>query len=717
MTTPRKPIMEPDTHEHSEGGSPAPRETRPAANNPDAVVTLRPEDTPQADGAAPPPAHPGTDQPQACTLASSGAPALPYAPALPAPPAHPGTTQPQPNAPAPSEAPALPAPIADTPPLAPARCTPPPVPTLPDGTVDLPALAEHIRHEIEDERKAIWRLTLEKDKGRTLDPDHLLPPDTPALWTAERPKPQARPRPTLHEMHQYCSRNQLGDAELLQLCCNDSMIFDHKRARWLTYDGIRWVEHEVGDSLKEAMTIADLYEGAAAEQLAKRGEDIAQAREAERCKWLESPDSEEAKRAEYEAELRAKKSNSEKIKTLRDRARSIRDAGRAKKVLEIASSGVGSLGVSGKTWDQYPTLMACANGVIDLTTGGLTPASPDMMLRKTSPYPYLGLHLHSTFWEDHLRKVFCGDAALIDYFERVIGYAATGLISHKELYCAYGPTSNNGKSQTFNAIAEAMGQYAGTFKVTVLLEDGQKTAGPDPDFLVLDGLRMAITSEPKRGAKFSAEMLKAVTGDDIIRARGLYSDPIEFKAICKLFLHTNFIPQLRSADRAFERRLRVIPFEAMFTMNPDEEDPARHIYAGLPADVLKRNMAESGPAVLSWIVRCARRFLRDRDLTPPPIVQQWTKEYAEEQDLVGEFIAFCCHTGDSLRVQAKDMYAAFTKFCQQEKSIPDNRIMSLRAFGDDMKQRFKKHSSNKVFYLGVAPRPEWMPDGGQGSLD
>lgn len=600
---------------------------------------------------------------------------------------------------------------------APAACEKRPLPTLPDGSPDLEAVAAEVQAEIEAERALAWREALAADKRRELDHDRVAPPSGIALWQAAAPCPEEIPRPTLHEMHEHMNRNQLGDAELLRSRMAERMVYDHKRKRWMLYDGIRWVDDTVGESLSACMDVACLYDAAAAEQFAKIGEDVAQAEEAEARKWSEDPDSSEAKVAILTAAKAARKRNSTKVNDLQGRGKALRSLSRARQVLEVAASGAGSLGVSGEHWDAHPTLMACANGVVDFDTGALMQARPDLMLRKQSPYQYGGLHLHSDFWTDHLRKVFCGRAELIDYFERVIGYAATGLMSHKELYCAYGPTANNGKSQTFNAIADALGQYAGTFKVSVLLEEGQKAAGPDPDLLVLDGLRMAIASEPKRGAKFSAEMLKAVTGDDIIRARGLYSDPIEFRAICKLFLHTNFIPQLRSADKAFEKRLRVIPFEAVFTLNPDEVDEAKHVYLGLPSDVLKRRMEEAGPAILSWIVRCARRFLRERDLSPPPIVQQWTKEYAEEQDLVGEFIAHCCITGDGLKTQAKDIYAAFIRFCKEERGVTDKFLLSFRSFGEDMKQRVEKHVSNKVWYLGIAPRSEWTPEGGQGAND
>ncbi len=689
--------------------TPAKRRTRPAAHNPTAVVAPAGGLPPELDHAGDLPPELGPDDgPSWAELEAMGG-ASDDAPTC-------ADVPPSPDAAhvALDDAPPI---MPDEPPLAPATCAPRPMPTMPDGSPDLETLAGYIREEIDAERMTAWREALAADRQRQLDHDRIAPPDPVMLWAAESPRPQTFERPPLHEMHQLLNRNQLGDAELLRLLMAQRMVYDHKRKRWMLYDEIRWVDDAVGQAVSACMDVAEIYDAAAAEQHSNVEGDVAQAIAATQKRWEGNSDQDEVQRAIMEVEKAARKRNSTKVEALRGRAKSIRSLSRTKQVLEVSASGAGSLGVSGEHWDAHPTLMACSNGVIDLETGELQRARPDLYLRKQSPYRYGGLHVYDAFWQDHIRKVFCGRADLIDYFERVIGYAATGLMSHKELYCAYGPTANNGKSQTFNAIAEALGQYAGTFKVSVLLEDGQKAAGPDPDLLVLDGLRMAITSEPKRGAKFSVEMLKAVTGDDIIRARGLYSDPIEFRALCKLFLHTNFIPQLRSADKAFEKRLRVIPFEAVFTLNQDEVDESKHIYLGLPSDVLKRRMAEAGPAILSWVVRCARRFIRERDLTPPEIVRQWTREYAEEQDLVGEFVSLCCTTGDGLKTQAKDIYAAFVRWCKEERGMTDKFVMSFRSFGEDMKQRVEKQVSNKVYYLGIAPRPEWTSSNGQVGLD
>jgi len=587
------------------------------------------------------------------------------------------------------------------------------MPMTAEGVPDYAALAEQVRQEIAEERNACWRAAQAEDKGQKLNPEREEAPEGLDVWQAELPcrRPE---RPDVATMLDYCQRNELGDAELLASYIRGRHLYDHATQEWMEYDGIRWVSDGRVKNAQRAVTdIAEDYEAAAFEQL-----NYADVRAIElQAEIAKEADKDEADRLRKKAE-RIVKGLRAKGQRLKDRARQLRGRNRIKNVLEMATYGAHSLGTTGKEWDKHPTLLPCLNGVIDLETGRLLKPAPDYLFKRRGGYEYQGLHVYSKLWHDHLQRVFCGDAALIDYFERVIGYSATGLTAHKEFYCAYGRKANNGKSQTFNAIAAALGDFARTIKVSVLLEEGQKATGPEPEKQALDGPRMAIASEPKKNAKFAVELLKAVTGNDEIHARGMFVSGDPFRPVCKLWLHTNFVPNLPNADRAFQKRLRIIPFEAQFTSDPNEVNHAQHIYAGVNSDVLDRQMRDAGPAILAWIVRCARRYLRDRDMTPPPAVTQWTKEYMEEQDLIGEFIAMCCDQGEGLQVQAKDLYAAFCKFCRQEKNMKDKFIPTQRSFGEDMRQRYERKHSNKVYYLDICPKPEWMtPDGTEKLFD
>ncbi|WMW64418.1 phage/plasmid primase, P4 family [Nitratidesulfovibrio liaohensis] len=562
----------------------------------------------------------------------------------------------------------------------------PPLPLLADGTPDMDAVADMAREEIETERLVMWQEALKKDKGRTLDEALPVPPDTPALWDAEKAKKEERRQPSLPEMKQYMARNELGDAELLRREWTGRMVYDHTTKTWYRYTGIIWERQEMEDQIGEAMALADLYDRAVLDQRT-------------RMKEIDDEDGQE------------KKSAAKQLEKLTGRASTLRGHDRIRKVLKVAASGDNGLATTGSKWNQHPLLLACANGVIDLETGRLLRSTAGLYLSQQSPYPYLGLHHHDAWWDEHMHRILCGREELIRYVGNVLGYATTGLQDVKEFWVVYGPKADNGKSKTFEAIQNALGSYADSISVGVLLADkNAKTSGPDPELLDIQGLRMAIASEPDQGSKFSMGRIKALTGDDVITTRDLYSGTTKLKPVCKLLVHCNFIPNIQGADRAFANRMRVIPFDARFVRDQAEVDPANHVYAALPKYEVTRRIKAAGPAILSMLVRHAREYLRDRDLAPPPIVLGETSEYFADQDIVGEFIEMCCVTGDrSIKSQSKDLYNAFRKFCLEEKSIPEKYIISNRSFGELLKQRFERKVSNKTWYFGVAPKSEWLP--------
>lgn len=412
---------------------------------------------------------------------------------------------------------------------------------------------------------------------------------------------------------------------------------------------------------------------------------------------------------------------------LRKRAFSLRSDARIRNVLRRATAGIGSLGIAGDEWDQHPTLLPVANGVVDLETGRLSPGRPEQYMSKASPVEFLGLNVEAPKWEEVLNQALCQNEELRDYVDRMIGYSATGLSSFKDFFCAYGPGGDNGKSVIFETLQRVLGHFGETINVSTLLDDGfvRSSAGPSPDILKLRGLRMALTSEAEKGHKFSMSKIKAiVSGGDNITAREPYAKrDVTFPPTHTLILHTNFLPRAKGNDKAFFNRLRVIPFRAQFVLPgaDTKPDPENHIYEGIPREVLDRILEAEGPGILAYIIRCAMRFLKDLDLTPPQIVRAETGDYQDEQDLVGRFMRTCCevdaeHGGEQMGI----IHASFKRFCielegyeETGKKSPPSHIWLARDFKS--RPEIRRLQDKPVVKYGLRIRPEWLPDA-QGDL-
>ena len=255
----------------------------------------------------------------------------------------------------------------------------------------------------------------------------------------------------------YCYRNELGDAELFQYLHRNQFVYDHSIEQWFEFDGIRWVRDRIQKVPRCVMEMAEIYESAeyikADEAEVEVGKLLKQADDAANSGEEDAKqEAEDLKKQAYKLQ----KTLLKKVALLSKRAESLRSTRRVSSVLKAAAQGEESLGISGSEWHGHPELLPCANGVINLRTGELMRPDPSLYLQHMSPCEYRGIHYEDTFWEDHLDKIFCKNEALKRFFGLAIGLSATGY-SHKSVFVAYGPASNNGKSVTFDAIRDVLG--------------------------------------------------------------------------------------------------------------------------------------------------------------------------------------------------------------------------------------------------------------------
>lgn len=590
---------------------------------------------------------------------------------------------------------------------------------------NLDEMCKLIRQQVAEERLLAWKEELERDKADILDHERQRPAADIMSWLNLKQKDaQAEPLST-KEVFVHLDRNEVGDAELFIRRCGEDYRFDHSKGLWLCFGGVIWNKDSVGQAQRAVMsTIADAYENAGeeryryfAEQAEKINGDVVQLEQSLQQAIASGED-----KTDIEADLKSAKAEYSRYmglasggrKKAQDRARQLRTNKRARDVLRVSSLGTGNLGMTGEEFDQHPTLLAFANGVLDLESGRLLKPDRNLYLTMGSSLEFPGLNTHDDWWDDLLRKVFCGDEELMDYFGMTIAYSVTGLRANKDFFCAIGPLADNGKSTVFNAIKDAVGSVATTIRVEVLLEKDRRggSSGPDPDLMVLDGLRMGIASEATSKQKFSVDQIKAITGDDGVRARGMYTDTKLLRSDVKLWLHTNKVPNLSEYDTGFVKRLRLVPFNAQFVPNPDEVDPARHKYAMLPKSAIDAKRKAALPAITSWIARYALRFFKNgMQYTTPQCVIDTSTDYFDAQDSIGAFLEGACVLDKSAqKLPSSKLYNAFKLWCKEMLCIDDKSIMKAKSFSQNIKERpgiIVERKKPAIVWGGVRLNQDW----------
>jgi putative DNA primase/helicase len=330
-----------------------------------------------------------------------------------------------------------------------------------------------------------------------------------------------------------------------------------------------------------------------------------------------------------------------------------------------------------ETLDADQRLLNLCNGTLDLRTGELQPHRREDKITKLVPIAYDPSAL-CPLWDAFLERIFEKNRNLIDFVQKMFGYSLTGEISEQVLFFLYG-TGANGKSTFLLILQELLGEYATQAAPELLLtKKGDKHPTEVAD---LCGCRVAVSTEVEAGRYLSEVQVKQLTGGDRVKARFMGKDFFEFKPTHKLLLAANHKPKIRGTDHGIWRRIRLLPFRV--TIPESERDK----------DLLKKLQLEL-PGILAWAVRGCLAWQRD-GLGEPQEVKAATDAYREEMDALAGFLEDCCTIEPSAEEKAKDLYAAYVEWCEENGEHP----MKQRSFGMALGERgfLDRKSSTKVW--------------------
>jgi phage/plasmid-associated DNA primase len=144
----------------------------------------------------------------------------------------------------------------------------------------------------------------------------------------------------------------------------------------------------------------------------------------------------------------------------------------------------------------------------------------------------------------------------------------------------------NGKGVLNDFFQILLGKYFGNLSLTVLTKPFKE--GANSELRSIDKKRFLKATEPDSGSNEKLRMsnIKGLTGENTIKARGLYEADYDITISATIILECNTKPYIITDGNEAERqRLLIIPFEICFTDNeediksqPDKYKPKNDIY-------------------------------------------------------------------------------------------------------------------------------------------
>jgi len=300
-----------------------------------------------------------------------------------------------------------------------------------------------------------------------------------------------------------------------------------------------------------------------------------------------------------------------------------------------------------KKLDTNPDILAVKNGIIDLKTGYIREGSPEdfIITQLDTRYNQNG---ETRLIADFVRSIFSEDQDTIVYVQKLLGYGITGH-TKEQCFAIFTGAGSNGKSLFISLIEALMEKFYVTAAYDVFFKNERRVqaGGPSPHLAALKGARICAKEETEPKDKLNVEMLKIITGQSTVTTRQLYAKEYEsFVPVALPILLCNHKPAIDVEDDAMLRRIKVVPFNNIYTTPEDvnrpydKDNPTHRLKdPNLRAKLLT---VEAQEQLLIWLVQGAVKWYKEGLGPQPASMINAFKDYRAENDKLQMFLDEKC---------------------------------------------------------------------------
>lgn len=346
--------------------------------------------------------------------------------------------------------------------------------------------------------------------------------------------------------------------------------------------------------------------------------------------------------------------------------------------------------------DSHKHLLSVRNGVVDLRTGMLYDHRPELHMTQLVDIEYKP-DAEAPRWEQFLDEVMPDMPDMPPFLQRLVGYGITGEVSEHAMAIHYGRGSN-GKSIFLDTLRSLFGSISNVADWSSFERKQNGAGGPRPDLVRLRGSRLVTVNEADARSSIDEAQIKRMASGDLITARGLHQNEIEFYPNFLLQMATNAKPDIRGADEGIWRRVKLIPWTRFFA--PDERDHSLGV-----------TLQSEAEGILSWAVRGSVEWYAS-GLQEPERVRNATRDYREAADILGGFIDVAEHGGWLVPEENKRVPSAWTftlyKVWAAAQGYSERDMLSQKAFKAALEERGfnTKRTKHGMEFLGLAANNE-----------
>lgn len=335
--------------------------------------------------------------------------------------------------------------------------------------------------------------------------------------------------------------------------------------------------------------------------------------------------------------------------------------------------------------DSNPNIIPCKNGVYDLDNNIFREGKPEDYISKTLPGNYIEFDPTNPRVEatlDFIAKIF-PDPILREYFIDHLSEVFVGDNRRKIVYMWVG-CGDNGKSKMQTLIEKMLGRYAIKIPTTVITSKKPISGSCWPEMARAgNGVRWAVLEEPNEDERINVGIMKNLSGNDSFFARDAFEKGRDAKEIIprfKLIFIANKLPAINSMDKATWNRIRVIPFEAVFSRNAPESEEEQIEKKCFPMDEdIDRKIPEMIEPLMWYLLNYRKN--KSKIIPEPDKVIAATKEYKEENDHLSMFVDDKFVRDENSEIFLDDVYTIYKLWFKENVS---GSCQNKKKFSEDM---------------------------------
>jgi putative DNA primase/helicase len=336
--------------------------------------------------------------------------------------------------------------------------------------------------------------------------------------------------------------------------------------------------------------------------------------------------------------------------------------------------------------EQSSTIVAVANGLLDVERRMLLPHTPNFFNQTAVPFAYDPLAPPPRKWLEFLGELWPDEPDAIDLLAQWCGYVISGRTDLHKILLMVGPT-RGGKG----AIA----------RILVALVGRGNVAGPTLNSLSgefglapLIGKALAVISDARfsgKDASVVVERLLSISGEDTLTVNRKYRDQWTGKLPSRIHVLSNELPKLGDASTAIVGRIILLPLSRSWL---GKEDHA-----------LEPRLQTELAGILNWTLDGLQSLVAtDNRFIVLPSAEEAINVMRDLASPVGAFVRDCCILGPNQEIKVDALYKAYKGWAEDNghpRVAKSTFGHDLRAVAQSVRVTRRRDQNRATAYAGI----------------